>query len=535
MLQIQTQSENPTRIYPPQLIIEYATASAGSFDEDDTILFKVEYTMPHDNFWSSVQIMNGFLFAFGIVIVGIRINNWYCRQRATNQQTGSTDTTMLGLHAMMHAFMVACHTFAWLFSSFLFLICTYWLLFVKLQTSVFLLLPSVKEFHGETDEYLFFKASFQAIFWAETVYVAYIIAQQCTSDIIFVDWENPRRGKSGHGASMWRLVKVVNEFNRMQPKRSSSIEFTLLFICLVMVGLGQSRNSLPQPGSSDDSDYENKSNIALAFGSTCLWWMAAVLIQWAWRSLFFERWITEPPSTKFQDLCSVCNISVFTLVENHMGFYLHGKSPHNTADCSMEDLLKNLEREGNGLLMTRGLEGAPDGCQSFAFFASPVFRAQLNRIYETAHGKAGDSDITGKVALARAELTQFLKRFVDKQPSPPRDGLRYNVREALTSERILRSTPAEFRTNEEPGCCMLSSATTLVGDISLSATFLGLELDLVLHDILTYNIISMASNNNVGLSIFLTYVMHLLRTSIRSFFGLRNLAKKALIDPRFIE
>ena len=95
---------------------------------------------------------------------------------------------------MLHAVMIACHTFALLFSAFVFLVCTYYFIFFKLQSQVFLLLPSDNEFHGVSNEYFFLRCSFHALFWCQTVYLVYVIVQQCQSDIIFVDWECPRRG-----------------------------------------------------------------------------------------------------------------------------------------------------------------------------------------------------------------------------------------------------------------------------------------------------------------------------------------------------
>jgi hypothetical protein len=62
----------------------------------------------------------------------------------------------------------------------------------------------------------------------------------------------------------------------------------------------------------------------------------------------------------------MCNISAFIMVENHKGYYLHGKSPYESSDCTMEELVKNLTREGSGATTTRGLTAS--GCQVFTFF-----------------------------------------------------------------------------------------------------------------------------------------------------------------------
>ena len=532
-MQIQIQSEKTSRLYPPRLTIEYATATKGKWTGEGkaTSVFQVEYSMRSNKFWEAMQITVGFLSAFGIVIVGIRISNWFSRQRASDD-SGSAGSTY-GLSLVLHAVMVACHTSVVLLFCFLFMICLYWFVFFKLQNEVFLLLPPGNEFQ-------FFEISFHALFWVQSLHLLYVIYNQCRSDIIFVDWEFRRGGKSCNQVSMWRLATVANHYNKMQSRRRSNIEFSLIFLAFVMIGLRQNQNSLPQPNFNYNQDNDNV-NIALAFANTVLYWLAAAVIQYLWRFVFYERFVDEPPSTKFVDLCTICNISVLIMVENHKGYYLQGKSPYESADCTMEELLKNLTREGSGTTTTRGLAGATSGCQVFTFFASSVFRNQISKIYSYAKpsqegrylGFQANNNDAEKKPIARAEVTVILKSFIDRQPPPSRDGLSYVVRESWLSERLLSFTPAEFRTTAEPKCIMLGSSDD---DGYLSATFLnlGVEFDLLIHDILTYNLASMVFNN-VGMSIFLTYAMHLLRTSIRSWFGKRNLSNKSLIDQRFLD
>ena len=521
-LQIQVQSEKPTRLYPPRLTIEYATATKGKgFGQEVSSVFQVEYSMTTDKLWESIRIMIGFLCAIGVVISGIRLNNWQSRQRASDD-SGSTGS-IFSLSLVLHVFMVASHTFVMLLFSFIFMICAYWFTFFKLQNEVFLLLPPETEF-------IFFEASFHALFWFQTSYIAYdVIVNQCQSDVLFVDWESRRGAKSRDGVSMWRLTTVANHLNKMQSRRRSSIEFTLMFMGFFMIGLRQNQNALPHP-NFDYNNNGNNCNIALGFANTVLFWVATAVIQWFWRFIVYERFLDEPPSTKFLDLCTMCNISVFIMSENHKGYYLHGKSPYESADSSMEELLKNLNREGRGATNTRGLVGATGESQIFTFFATPLFRRQISKIYSYARPShrtffQAKYDVE-KTSLARAEATVFLQSFINRQLG---DGLSYVVRERLFAERLVSVTPAEFRTNTEPKCIMYPDDHGF-----LSATFLGvgIEVNLVIHDILTYNAASMAFNN-VGISVFLTYLMHLLRTHLRSWLGKRNLSDKSLIDSIF--
>ena len=203
----------------------------------------------------------------------------------------------------------------------------------------------------------------------------------------------------------------------------------------------------------------------------------------------------------------------------------------------MEELLENLKREGNGLTIERGLGSS--GCQTFNLFVSTVFRRQISKIYNFVRPSQGycfplsnaDDQSGGNEAknmsLARLQLTFFLQSFIDQQPTPT-NGLRYSVREPWLTERLLNVTPADFRSNDESKCILCPDDKSW-----LSATFLGIELDLFIHDVLTYNAATMAFDN-ACISVFLTYLMHLLRVVARREFGKKNLSNKSLIDPRFL-
>lgn len=483
--------------------------------------------------------MIGFVLALGSVIFGVRMNNWQSRQRMTRTNDGEHPRESILGHFMLTAVMLACHTFVLLFFSFQFLVSAYWLVFYRMQHDVFLLLPSDDEFSRATNEYLFFDISIRILFWFQTLWIMYTIVQQCCcSDIFFVDWEQPKRGKTSNDIPMWRLLTVAKEYNKKMAKRKTNVEFTLLFVGLMLLGFNQNANSVPQPTLSSHYDgNDNKSNIVLEFANVVIFWITAAVIQYVWNFLIYERYITEPPQQKLLDLCAVCNVSILIMVEQNKGFYLHGRSPY-PSDCGLEEMLTNLRREGK--MLDRGLEGA-NGCQAFDFFASAAFRHQMNKIYSYARparngfrrsrdDENGDNHEEEKTAMARAELTRFLQSFVDRQPHPSKlDGLRFLIHEPFLAERLLSTTPAEFRSTTEQ-CILVPDDKNGY----LQATFLGIEYDLLIHDILTYMCVSMAFGHNAALSLFLTYTMHLLRSFVRSWWGEKNLCNKSMISPRFL-
>lgn len=98
---------------------------------------------------------------------------------------------------------------------------------------------------------------------------------------------------------------------------------------------------------------------------------------------------------------------------------------------------------------------------------------------------------------------------------------------------ILGLTPADFRT-DDPKCILEPDGTKWNSDYRfLSATFLGIEMDLLLHDILTYNAIDLVFNNS-AISLFAAYLMHLARTFLTAHLAKNNICNTSLIDKRFL-
>ena len=172
----------------------------------------------------------------------------------------------------------------------------------------------------------------------------------------------------------------ANEWNRMQARRKTSIEFNIIIVGFLLIGLKLNSNAQFHP-SFGESPY-GYDNIALRFANTVFLWTLTELGQWLWRFLFYERYCTEPLSQRFIDLCTVAKISVFLLDEPQHGYYLHCRSPYEHADCSMQELIHQLEREASGLTTDRGLDapGCPPDAQSFEIFVSSVFRRQIDKV-----------------------------------------------------------------------------------------------------------------------------------------------------------
>jgi meckelin len=98
--------------------------------------------------------------------------------------------------------------------------------------------------------------------------------------------------------------------------------------------------------------------------------------------ILFTQGFVEDKLMNFIDLCSVSNISLFVLIEDHYGYYIHGRSPHGTADVPMSDMLTNLERESKRMSSTRGLQ-AKSNEQTFIVKLDRSCREQYSRLRQS--------------------------------------------------------------------------------------------------------------------------------------------------------
>jgi len=156
-----------------------------------------------------------------------------------------------------------------------------------------------------------------------------------------------------------------------------------------------------------------------------------------------------------------------------------------------------------------------------------------------------------------ADVHRFLENFINQSPPPEYDGFRWVIQSPVFMERVLygvhlptlswqresqhqnqqlhlRKRPQPQPSSGDRKCVFIPDTPTWLHDYSfLSTTFLGLELDLLLHDILTFHVSDMIFKNTVS-SVLCVYLMHILRTVVRSQMGKYNVAKKTQVNRRFM-
>jgi meckelin len=275
-----------------------------------------------------------------------------------------------------------------------------------------------------------------------------------------------------------------------------------------------------------------------------------------WNFVFLERYYKEPRSQIFVDLCTMAKISVFIMDEPYHGYYLHCRSPYEYADGSMQQLAEQLKKEESGLTTDRGLDaaGAPRGCQTFELFTSPTFRSQFDKVYQALNqsnsaalaqdtgrlghmvgraGGKGRAPPAERMVTALKELNLFLQAFVEQSPPPAREELKRIVREPPFFDQIIGNPPADIRAQNAKCVFYPDTKTWLHDNAFLTVTFMGIETDLLVHNILAFNVFDMTFGNS-AISIMLTYLTHIFFVWLRGSFGQGNLANKTLVDDKFL-
>ncbi len=131
------------------------------------------------------------------------------------------------------------------------------------------------------------------------------------------------------------------------------------------------------------------------------------------------------------------------------------------------------------------------------------------------------------------ELHSFLVSFIEQSPQPQQESLRWIVREPMASDKILGLAPDNR--SKDSACIFYPDKITWAQDYAfLSNTFLGIEFQLLLHDILIYNMVDIFLSESPYMSVAVTYILHLIRRSIRHFFGTKNLIRKSFIPKQYI-
>ncbi|XP_041455503.1 meckelin-like [Lytechinus variegatus] len=511
-------------IYPPYLRLTYSELSRElDYTEETsrTVSFSVIYLQDQSSSFQAMSISIGVFCAIFLLYAMAKTNAW--RRRA--------GLIVIDIASMIKFILFSCGLIADALLIVTVGASLYWTLFFKRQDRVYLLLPT----SGQSNS---FNSYVIVAFVLKFLDVLHLLIVQCRTDIFLIDWERSRgrmvqaSSSSNTKASVapisaWRSFFVANEWNELQEMRRSNPVFQIMAVLFFVevVGLKNLTTTDPQSSVNPTGDeYIGEYSEILRFGMASGLYILVGVVQWLFYTLIYERFV-EDALRNFVDLCSMANISVFVLSQNNYGFYIHGRSVHGFADTNMKEIKTQLKREEDNLVGQRGLEPNTDQ-QTFEMLLSTTFRERYDSIVlplrapGVARGTgAGNND--DKISEAYVSLNKFLSTFIDHGMSD----IDYVVKDKLLFEKIL---DMEFYDPSDKGFFYNDD-----GHAFQKAIFYGNEATLLVFELLLFCIVDLIFTNYV-LAGAITYIVSMLIIRIRDSFGRSNVARKTLVDERFL-
>ncbi|XP_076112599.1 meckelin-like [Mytilus galloprovincialis] len=515
-------STSTGQIFPPYISITYGTVSLVDAQQGASIStsFSVDYEYSTSKYRRDFQISVGTLSTLSIIYAGYR--TWVWSKRAGKPA--------IDFQTIINFLFFASGSLANIFFVITFGIAFYFLTFFKGQNTVFL-------FHITGLAEREWLALFGSGFALKCLQMAHMIIMQCTADVFLIDWERPKHvvatseKKTGSNVSIWRTYFVANEWNEIQTLRKINQIFQIFAVIFFLNVVGFENVATKDPDGriiKDTTSYRAEDSTMFRYAIGASVYILVALCQWIFFTLIYERFV-EDKVRQFVDLCSMSNISVFVMAHAQFGYYVHGKSVHGKADTNMGDMFDMMRREEEDLCGKRGL--LPDTDQQTFMMALP---RKLRVKYETvmlpvalegsgAVGGAGKSKetIINTKTNAYNVVNKFLAGFVDHSLKE----IDYVVKDKTLLESIMDT---EFLDASEKGIFYNDD-----GHSFDRALFYGNESALVVFDTLLFCIIDLIFQNFV-LAGVLTYLITELIAMARDSGGRMNLAKKTLVDQRFL-
>ncbi|XP_052232195.1 meckelin-like isoform X2 [Dreissena polymorpha] len=511
-------------IYPPALDIEYGKVSKTDADGGSTvdISFEVTYTYDPNDYKRDFRISIGVLSTLGVLYAGYKTWCW-------SKRSGRPS---IDFQTIVHFFFFCSGTLANVFFVVTFGMAFYWLIFYKRQSVVYLVHPTTSQLKD-------WLGVFVSAFALKFLEVAHMIFMQCMIDVFFIDWERPKgvtgsateSGKSKEvPVSIWRTYFVANEWNEIQAIRKINKTFQVWAVVFFLVVVGFENTATKDPDGSvnkKSEDYRSEYSHVYRYALAVLVFLVTAIVQWIFFTFVYERFF-EDKVRQFVDLCSMSNISVFIMAHAQWGHYIHGRSVHGKSDTNMKEMFELIKKEEEDNCSKRGL--LPNDEQQTFMMAIP---RKLRQRYETirapaqleiAQRNAAGRGVGGSV-LKQVEayntINRLLCAFIDRSMKE----CDYVVRPKNFLESLMDT---EFDDTAETGIFYNDD-----GHSFDRVLFYGNEFTLIIFDMLTFCVADLIFQNYIVAGV-ITYILCEIVCMARNAGGQKNLAKKTLVDERFL-
>lgn len=549
---VRTLEIDKEQIYLPYFEVLYNTINI-EISDTNTIYYSFisEYKSDISDFMKAMKIV----FIILTVIVGLLvIYRTYVWIKLNPSEIIERNYIILLLFEFIYK---ACKYLGKFYFWFTFGISAYWYFFYKIQFRVYFLMPPLND-----DCYNKFLIIFYIGFCCYIIYMLIRIYKQISFDIFFIDWETEKnmamndikssldkKVKYKKYRSAWRMIHVVNQFNELQKYRIFNLYFGFSWIILLYFRCDWERreHQVPRDAHVDGSPI----NLVLRNFIAGIIVMASAAVELVIVRLL-QIWLPLKKQ-EFMDLCSVSNISVFILDELLHGYYIHGLSPIGKADVNYDELFVFLNHEGAGLMRNRGLENDnnEDHCknQSYEMYISNVMRTIYDGLYIIQTESMLAKGVNAKKYFKKSKLGNrlfknflnfekdqtLLDNYMNNQLKSKIDIVTSNIKQNIKDKEFIQKILGYTINNYE---LININAPDIIfyrdyGQNFDSVLFCGMEWEWFIMDLFFFQMFMITTNDNY-LSLFLTFIIDYLLYYIRVFFGNKNVAKKAVIDDRFL-
>ena len=514
--------------------------------------FESEYQSDVSEFVRAMKIIFWILTAIVIFMVLYRTFVWI----QNNPRSVIPNNYVLKL--LFEFFYKSCKYLGTFYFWFTFGMSAYWYFFYKLQGRIYYLMPPTSD-----EVYSKFKLIFYIGFCCYMMKMFIRIYKQVSFDIFFVDWETEKimamndtkssldkhSIKSKRYRSAWRMIHVANQFNKLQKERIYHLYFGFCWLVLLYLRCKWYRREYMVP--NDDTLDEAPRNFILRNFIASIIVLASVSIELVIVKIL-QIWIPLKKQ-EFMDLCSVSNISVFILDEYLHGYYIHGLSPFLKADVNYDELFGYLNQEGTGAVRSRGLENDNiedhNKNQSYEMYLSHFMRTIYDGLYiiqtESMMIKGVNSEnYFKKSKLGKRLFRNFinfekdqtlLDNYMNNQLKSKLELVSSDVRRYIKDktfcQRIMGYTINDqgLRDINAPGLLFYRDYGQSFDDL----LFYGMEWEWFVMDLFIFQLFMMILED-VFIPMLLTYLIDNILYYIRCLLGDSNVAKKAVVDDRFL-
>jgi len=451
-------------------------------------------------------------------------------------------------------------------------------LFYKGQKAVYFLLPTADDYVTQLGKRIII-----VCFVSKLIEILLRLYEQINCDLFFVDWEKPRNDverqlsvteepHSGLNVSVWRKIIACNKWNDLQTVRVIHVPLTLFFVIFLLNGLNLQYLATSQP--SFNLERTAPIHPILLFAVSTFLLLVITILQYAYTNYVYDIYF-ENALYEFIDLLSLSNISLLIFDSNYHYFYIHGKSTHPSADVNHETMLEILENEEKTITKQRGLSGTNK--DAFSVYVTKEWRAhwekeytalvkrqltmrrrklrQINRRslmdqgidqreWQARHGNTrinqqltsnnqnpNDNNIIDTSAVihdrllrANAVLNNFVCNFIDKHLN----SYTYEMSENSFWRKLLK-LPV-FLPDPMPNTIFFDDNR----EKDFRSTLLcGIEVDLILLMIFLFEM-CVYIWKNVLVAVLVCYIVDRIIVALRKYYGEINIARKTLIDERFL-